>query len=107
MIQFGCGSQRIRTEDRRPDDRTESSTHVLGLHLPHRVDPEVSEEGVVRGMPGGVERDLAAIVGYEEDRDSGRVDQQGSHLLEREDTAERIGVENHGVSEGEKCPDAV
>ena len=39
----------------------------VGLHLPHRVDPEVSEEGVVRGMSRGVERDLAAIVGDEED----------------------------------------
>jgi len=107
VIQFGCGSQRIRTEDRRPDDRTESITHVLGLHQPHRVDPEVSEEGVVRGIPGGVERDLAAIVRNEEDRDSGRVDQQGPHPLEREDSAERVGVENHGVSEREKCPDAV
>ena len=67
VIGFGCGSQRNQTEDRRPDDRTESIIHVLGSHLPHRVDSEVSEEGVVRGMSRGVERDLAAIVGDEED----------------------------------------
>jgi hypothetical protein len=28
VIQFGCGSQHIRAEDRRPDDRTESDTRA-------------------------------------------------------------------------------
>ena len=79
----------------------------MGLHVAHRMDTDMLEEGLVWRVPRGSDRGGQDVAAEQEDSNCGKRCIFGPHPPERTDTTEILGSRINGIFESYKRVDAV